>query len=291
MNRVKFYRIFSLFCIVFILVIISHSQSYNSAFSNNVGSKQGFQVKTCSSSQVISISGNDELNQTATSGNGTILNPFIIEGLTINGNGSLYCILVNNTDKFFIIKDCTTFNSTYGIYLNNVSNGEVFNNYIYGNLNAGLLINGSSNNTILFNNVHENRLYGCLMQNCNFTKIISNQFWNNNITSIFLNYSHFNEVYINEIDYHQYALILQRSNYSSVVSNHGINNNYGIKQIKCNGNVLEGNLFREVSSARSNDVKNETHGKTAIDFTLILLIGISSFVLGFFIQKKFLAYN
>ena len=267
------------------MVIISHSQSYNSAFSKNVGSEQSFHVKTSSGSQVISINGNYELNQTSTSGNGTESNPYIIEGLTINGNGSLYCILINNTNKFFIVRDCTLFNSTFGLYLNNVSNGEVFNNYIFSNFNAGLLIDGSNNNTVLFNNVYSNRLYGCLMHNCNFTQIIGNSFWNNNYTSIFLNYSHFNEIYINEINNHQFALILQRSNYSSVVSNHGINNNYGIKQIECNGNVLEGNLFRELSSTRSSasDAKN---GKHKIDFTFILLVVIFSFVLYFFLSKK-----
>lgn len=275
---------------LFILIIISQIHQFNDLSSyedkDNFMIDQNFQIKTSSNSQVISINGNYELNQTATSGNGTMSNPYIIEWLTINGNGSLYCILINNTNKFFIIRDCTLFNSTFGLYLNNVSNGDIFNNFIYSNFYAGLLIKGSNNNTILLNNVYNNRLYGCLMHNCNFTKLTGNQFRNNNFTGIFLNFSHFNDILVNEINYHQYALILQSSNYSSVISNHGIINNYGIKQIDCTGNVLEGNFFRKVSPTRYSDSKSEKHKKTIIDFTLILLVGISGLALCFFIQKK-----
>ena len=285
MNRIKFYRIFSLFCIIFTLVIISQNQSYNSdSFSNNAKSKQGFHVKASSNNPIISINSNYELNQTATSGNGTLLNPYVIEGFTINGNGSLYCILINNTDKFFIIRDCTIFNSTYGIYLNNVSNGEVSLNSIFSNLITGLFMKYCFNNSILLNSVYGNKVYGIFIQESNFTQILGNHLNNNNFAGMFLNYSHFNDITLNSINGHQNAIIMLASNYSSVISNNGINNNNDIKQINCTGNTLGGNSFRVVSRENSSgESKSVIH---IADFTIILLLCIFGFLAYFMFYIK-----
>ncbi len=241
---------------IFILIIISQIQSNDSSsFSDkdNFMIGQNFHIKTSSNSPIISINSNNELNQTATSGNGTIPNPYVIEGLTINGNGSLYCILINNTNKFFILKNCNLINSTYGIYLNNVTNGEVSFNLVSDNINSGLIMKSSFNNTVL----------------CNL-------FQSNNFSGIFLFNSNFNEILVNSIDYHQYALILDSSNYSSVIGNSGINNIIGIKEVNCSNNSFVDNEFRSSIRDINSDSNSKSDKKISLDYTFILFICLLS---------------
>ena len=49
--------------------------------------------------------------------------------------------------------------------------------------------------------------------------------------------SNSDDIILNSIDYHQYALFLFSSNHSSIVYNEGINNKYGITQINCADNT------------------------------------------------------
>ena len=63
---------------------------------------------------------------------GTWDDPHIIENVTVDGGGSRNCILIENTDEYFIIRNCTTYNSRLlawyaGIQFNNVSKGTLGN--------------------------------------------------------------------------------------------------------------------------------------------------------------------
>jgi parallel beta-helix repeat protein len=80
----------------------------------------------------IFINGNDDFTAEngVTGGNGTPNNPYLIEGWTIIGNGSVSTgILIKNTTSWFIIRDCVVSNFTKGIgcgvELVNVSNGHL----------------------------------------------------------------------------------------------------------------------------------------------------------------------
>ena len=64
-----------------------------------------------------------ESNYDWCSGSGTLNNPYIIENVTINGQGSGTGIRILNSEKYFKIKNCTIFNSTTGILLSSVING------------------------------------------------------------------------------------------------------------------------------------------------------------------------
>ena len=62
-------------------------------------------------------------------GSGNYTHPYIIKDLVIDGEDSGSCILIENSDVYFKIENCTLFNSdTSGLYLKNVSNGEILNN-------------------------------------------------------------------------------------------------------------------------------------------------------------------
>ena len=66
-------------------------------------------------------------------GKGTWLDPYIIKYITINGQNSSSCIEIRNSNAYFIIEDCTFYNSSSspdnaGIYLYYVENGKLINN-------------------------------------------------------------------------------------------------------------------------------------------------------------------
>ena len=272
------------------MIIISQTQSCDpSSFSDkdNFNDGQGFHIKTSSNSPIISINSNYDLNQTAASGNGTVSNPYIIEGLTINGNGSLYCILINNTNKFFNLRGCVLFNSSYGVYFNNVSNGELSINQIFGNINAGLFMESSFNNSIFGNSVYKNLMCGFFVRNCSYIEISGNDLERNSFIGIFLNMSNFNDILLNSISYHQNALLLESSNYSSLIFNKGINNGYGIRQINCIGNILSENLFTTKSNSRDDSTKEDID-VSIVDFTMLLLIGIFGLIITYVFLRKLL---
>ena len=92
-------------------------------------------------------------------GNGTKINPYRLENITIKNSESY--INIYNSDVYFILKDCTLVNdsisetgiySGIGIYLKNISNGCIQNNNI-SQLTYGIYMEGCSNNSIINNSL------------------------------------------------------------------------------------------------------------------------------------------
>ncbi len=89
----------------------------------------------------IKIKGNTDFESTAEknnwNGNGTVSNPYIIEGYNINGGDMGYCISITNVTLHFVIKDCfihgTLSVEGSGIILKNVSNSLIKNSLISNN--------------------------------------------------------------------------------------------------------------------------------------------------------------
>ena len=126
----------------------------------------------------ISISSNIQFNTTAQAegwaGNGTAINPYIIEKLYITASYS--CIRISGTDVHFIIRNCTFVksgtDSGIGVDIQNVSNGTIENctfanlwigcitwfvsnctwkSNLFGNLADGIWLNEATNCTIADN--------------------------------------------------------------------------------------------------------------------------------------------
>ncbi|MDX1798797.1 MAG: right-handed parallel beta-helix repeat-containing protein, partial [Candidatus Lokiarchaeia archaeon] len=98
-------------------------------------------------------------------GNGTYSDPYVIEDLEIDGEGSESCIWIDNSEVYFRIDNCTVFNSGFefydaGIKLDNVINGQIFNNNCSGNHHRGILLKNSNNSIISGNTVNNNNMYG-----------------------------------------------------------------------------------------------------------------------------------
>ena len=269
--------------IIFALFIISLANFYEPpSFNEEKNSTKGLKniPQTAGSDGIIAINNNSDLEKVTSSGNGNKTNPYIIQSKIIDENGSIYCILINNTNKHFELRGCTVYNSTYGIFINNVSNGVILVNSAQFNFNAGMYLKDSNNVTILSNFILNNENNGIIFEQCNFTKILGNSIQYNNNSGIFLNNSNHNNITFNTIDNHKCAIILQSSNYSLVENNKGTSNINGIIEINCIGNLLNDNSFLKSSGSRD-DSSRSKEDKIFVDFTIILflLLGVSFLML------------
>lgn len=124
------------------------------------------------------------------SGSGTWIDPFIIENVTINGQNSGSCITIYDSNAYFIIRNCTVYNSgsnsgslDSGIKIKNSKNGRIFNNTCCTNNGFGISLEDANNCTAEQNTVENNDLSGFFLHtaydnvNCD-----NNQITNNNIT-------------------------------------------------------------------------------------------------------------
>lgn len=126
------------------------------------------------------------------SGNGTKNNPYVIENLTINGEGGRNCIDIRNSNAFFTIKNCTLYNSGYtfdlfnpqyrsAISLSYVSNGY-FNNLTCTPDNGhGVYMEFCANLTLVDIYASYNYWAGLWMSNSdhnNISGIIADHIWN-----------------------------------------------------------------------------------------------------------------
>ena len=85
--------------------------------------------------------------------------------------------------------------------------------------------------------------------------------------------------------------MLENSNYSRIVNNTGSNNNYGVVENNCVGNVIEDNIFTiDIIRQTSEDRNSKKKDYLSVDFTIILLIILSVFVfiiIAMFFLRKF----
>ena len=150
-------------------------------FSKNINI---IDINTSQNSEKIHINGNtgwvDFKNAGNCTGSGNYSNPYIIKDLVIDGGNSGSCILIENSDVYFTIQNCTLFNSGHsgsrdsGIYLKNVSNGKILNNNCSFNKN-GIYTYFSKNNTISTNIAKNNTYHGiCVAARSNKTIIDGN---------------------------------------------------------------------------------------------------------------------
>lgn len=189
-------------------------------------------------------------------GNGTYSQPYIIDGLTINEDGPS-CIHIENTNVYFIIRNCTLINSEpfgTGIEIQNVTNSQLIANncswkFSSSNSYFGIHLNNCYNNTIQ-NNTANNGWVGITLLNSNKTEISGNSV-NNNLGShvysdrgygIFLYESNNNSIVGNMVNYNAVGIGLNQSNYNLISGNTLLGNDYCIQiSSHSEGNTVENN--------------------------------------------------
>ncbi len=124
------------------------------------------------------------------SGSGNWTDPYVIENITINGQGLGSCIEIINSSAYFIIKNCTTYNSgtdTYdaGIYLDKTDNGIILDNNCSNYNRYGFLLAYSSNNTLSGNIANNNSRSGFILGGGGNNTLVGN-IANNNSRGFYL---------------------------------------------------------------------------------------------------------
>jgi len=107
----------------------------------------------------------DAASESWCTGNGTKDNPYIIEGIGINGQNSSSCLEIEYSDVFFIIQNCSFYNSSTdsfagGIRLFETSNGIIRENNCSFNNRNGICLYESDNNIIEKNIARNNSQFG-----------------------------------------------------------------------------------------------------------------------------------
>ena len=174
-------------------------------------------LKISATSGKIHIDGNSEWivfkNDGKCTGKGTYSDPYIIKDLVIDAGGWGSCILIENSDVYFKIENCSVYNSggsydeTYaGIQLSNVNNAMIILND-YSSNELGIFLAFSDNNTIS----------------------------NNSGSGMFLSYSNKNTISNNNGG----GIYLSRSD-NNIISN---NNGGRITLYSSNNSTLSGNIM------------------------------------------------
>ncbi len=184
-------------------------------------------------------------------GNGTYSEPYITEDLVIDGGGSGSGILIENSNVYFRIENCTVYNSgrdyyDAGIKLSDVSNGKLINNNLSFNY-IGIYLTGSNNNTLSYNNVSFNENSGIsITSSQNNTLFRNDAFFNYN--SFVLLSSDDNILSSNNISYNYYGIYLGTAENNKLLGNTvlyndftGISMDYYSYHNTLSGNIMEGN--------------------------------------------------
>ena len=180
-------------------------------------------------------------------GEGTENDPYIIENVTIDAQGSESCIEIQNSDEYFIIQNCILYNSgsvydAASIYLNNITNGRIINNYCYNNIH-GIKLWHSDKNTILGNFVSDNNNNGIMLFSSNDNLVSGNNGDSNGYTGIVIWDSHNNTFLDNTANNNDAGISVTSSNDNMIMDNSVNNNSNAIELLYSNNNTFSRNTL------------------------------------------------
>ncbi len=205
-------------------------------------------------------------------GNGTYSEPYVIEDLVIDEGGTGSGVLIENSDVYFRIENCTVYNlgntgirlsnvthsqlinnncssNYYGIRLQNCNNNTVFGNIAYTNY-FGIILGNSPNNTISGNTVILNTGVGIYLDHSDINTVSGNIANNNGEAGagagIYLYQSDYNNISGNTANNNDGAgtgtgIFLYQSDYNDISGNTANNNLVGIYLYQSDYNDISGN--------------------------------------------------
>ena len=267
-HRKKLYTIFLFgFIILFAILVTNDLKEYynNNKIKSTVNDNNNdLRTSTIWTPNYIHIQNNWSATQSSydwCDGAGSWSNPYVIMDVEIDGTNSRTCIFIENTNEYFIIKNCKAYNSIEnggGIKLVNVNNGMLINNNFSNNNGVGIVLYNGENNTISNNKLHKN-LNGLYLENINESTISGNAASYSNGKGIWLTNGLNNTISENIVNNNYIGIQLQNINLTDVSKNNINNSRIGIK-------ILEGhynNIFE--NSINSNFygiyLETSTHNK------------------------------
>jgi len=248
------------------------------------------------------------------SGSGTIEDPYIIENIIIDGQNSGSCITIRNSRAYFIIRNCTLYNTggrrfnwAAGIRLINTRNGNVLENNSSFNNGDGILEICGNNNNFSKNTVNYNSHHGIRSWFSDYNNFLENEIKFNEINGMNFWFSDLNTINKNAIDYNQNGISFIFSNNNSITSNYIVGNNVSIYQFMSRGNIFKDNKFEyelpppvlpeimadEDDKDDEKDQLVETQDQLLITLAIIgTSVGmISGVAIGYFIHKRKVVKN
>jgi len=185
-------------------------------------------------------------------GSGTLIDPYLIEFITIDGLNLTSCLTIRNSNVYFRVQNCTFYNSGYSLYdggikLISTSYGElIYNNCSFNNAN-GIILEFCEYIDITSSTINNNTLNGILLINSSYVNILdnTNTINSNSESGIYLLRSHNNEISGNIIRYNNIGINLDESNSNSIDGNNLLGNGIAIldngdDNIIGDGNILPG---------------------------------------------------
>jgi parallel beta-helix repeat protein len=209
-------------------------------------------------------------------GSGTYSDPYIIEDLVIDGGSSGTSILIENSNVYFKIENCTLYNAEWGsdagISLVNVNNSQLIgnncsysqvgiilgdvrdysggcdNNKINGNIlnnnRGGMYLFDSYNNIISNNTANKNTWSGIYLVGSNYTVVSGNTMKDNKMCGLNIGGGYNNLIVSGNIisDNNMQGLWMDES-FNNTISGNIMNNNNlsGICLIDSSNNIISGN--------------------------------------------------
>ncbi|MCE7748445.1 MAG: hypothetical protein GPJ51_08600 [Candidatus Heimdallarchaeota archaeon] len=178
---------------------------------------------------------------TAFPGNGSIDDPYIIEGYHISSTSSVTCIAIRWTSKAFIIRNCYLEGSAPAVSLNEVgdNNAIITNNTM---LTGGIFIIYSNNHTVTNNTISSGSGEAFFIQYSDNNTISDNIMTDHNDCLRFSN-SNYNNITNNTANTNTVGIELSQSSFNLIKDNKCLNNNYrGIRlRTSSNNNTLLNN--------------------------------------------------
>ena len=287
---------------------ITGSSNKSSEYSDDINSdNKNLQILAVSGKiHIINNSGWEDFRNVGNcTGSGTESDPYVIKDLEIDSGGSGSGILIENSDVYFKIENCTVHKlgafPNAGIQLYNVTNGKLVTNNCSSNY-YGIYLYYGNNNTISGNAANYSTL-GIYLYYGNNNTISGNTASYNTIDGIALRWSNNYTISGNTASYNTIGIHIDRSDYNTISGNTFSYNNKGIYLIQSNNNTVSGNLllgndeciFEEVSQGNvfeNNDCReHEDGGEEAIPgyelVILISLIGTICTISAILIRKRF----
>ncbi|NVM53078.1 MAG: right-handed parallel beta-helix repeat-containing protein [Candidatus Helarchaeota archaeon] len=238
------YRIVFIILMISMLSIFIFKEPQHEKFVSVIGSEQQLSIKA----DPFVINGNIALSNNATSGNGTAGNPYVIENYIIDASGfGTNGLLIENTDAYFILRNCTVTNADWhkaGINLKNVTNAKIINNTVKDNY-YGIFLNISTNIALTNNTAYYNGIYLYYSNYNNLTRNTANV--NSGGSGILVRVSEYNNLINNTANDNYWGINLMKSTNNTLTNNTANNNHFGFHLENSNKNNLTHNTANDNS--------------------------------------------
>ena len=221
-------------------------------------------------------------------GSGIYSDPYVMEDLVIDGGGSGSCILIENSDVYFRIENCTVYNSggylNAGIKLSNVINSLIITNNCSSNYD-GIYLSSSDDNIVSGNIANSNEYNGIFVNGGYNNTFSGNNASYNKHSGISLPYSDYNFLLGNTVKNNiLYGIYLRQSENNTVEGNFIINNDIGIyaeytlyyyDNFRSADNEISDNIF----IGNNQDIREVTYVVDDPFIALIILLSIATVVI------------